>query len=143
MVFSLFRAIGNTRNQQSDERQEAAMVHQHSHKLLCISIEEAKSLDKYKQKVGQVIAAEQLMREGAEVHADKNIKFLLTSTDNKRYERRVKAEELIEKDTNPDVKKHLLLLYSAAANLLSSLNFTTKDVYDTTRGNRRATLTQY
>ena len=119
------------------------MVHQHSHKLLCISIEEAKSLDKYKQKVGQVIAAEQLMREGAEVHADKNIKFLLTSTDNKRYERRVKAEELIEKDTNPDVKKHLLLLYSAAANLLSSLNFTTKDVYDTTRGNRRATLTQY
>lgn len=103
----------------------------------------SKPLGKYKQKIGQVIAAEQLMKEGAEVHAGKNVKFLLTSADNKHYERRVKAEELIEKDTNPDIKKYLLLLYASAANILSPLNFTTKDIYDTIRGHRRTTLSQY
>ena len=102
----------------------------------------SKPLDKYKQRVGQVIAAEQLLREGAEVHAGKNIKFLLTSADNKRYERRVKAEELIEKDTNPDIKKYLLLLYASAANILSPLSYTVKDVYDNTRGYQQTALIQ-
>jgi DNA polymerase elongation subunit (family B) len=102
----------------------------------------SKPLDKYKQRVGQVIAAEQLVREGAEVHAGKNIKFLLTSSDKKRYERRVKAEELIEKNTNPDIKKYLLLLYASAANILSPLRYAVKDVYDSARGYQQTTLTQ-
>jgi DNA polymerase-2 len=103
----------------------------------------SKPLERYKQKVSQVIAAEQLMKEGAEIHAGKNIKFLLTSTGNKHYERRVRAEELIEKDTNPDIKKYLLLLYAAAANLLSPLDFTEQEIYETTKGYQRTTLTQY
>jgi len=89
---------------------------------------------KYRQRVSQVIAAEQLAEQGAEVHAGKNVKFLFTSASNKRYERRVKAEELIERETSPDVKKYLLLLYSAAANILSPLGYTTEQIYDTIRG---------
>jgi DNA polymerase elongation subunit (family B) len=94
----------------------------------------SKRPEKYKQRVSQVIAAEQLIKEGAEVHAGKNIRFLLTSTENKHCERRVKAEELIEKGTNPDIKRYLLLLYSSAANILSPLKYSTNDVYDAVRG---------
>jgi len=88
----------------------------------------------YKQRVSQVIAAEQLMKEGVEVSAGKNVRFLFTSAENKRYERRVAAEELIEENTNSDVKKYLLLLYSAAANMLSPFGYSVKTVYDEIRG---------
>ena len=54
----------------------------------------------YKQHVSQVIAAEQLMKEGAEVHAGKNVKFLFTDSNNKRFERRVKAEQLLDKEVS-------------------------------------------
>lgn len=98
---------------------------------------------KYKQRVSQVIAAEQLMKEGAEVHAGKNVRFLFTSAQNKRYERRVRAEELVEKETNPDVKKYLFLLYTAAANIVSPLGYTTKQVYDAVRGYHHTKLTSF
>jgi len=88
----------------------------------------------YKQKVSQVIAAEQLQKEGLEISAGKNVRFLFTSAENKRYERRVKAEELIEENTNSDIRKYLLLLYEAAANLLSFLGYSAKDIYDSIRG---------
>jgi len=97
----------------------------------------------YKQKVSQVIAAEQLMKEGAEVHAGKNIRFLFTNAGAKRYERRVKAEELIEKNVSPDTKKYLLLLYAAAASLLSPLGYSTKEIYDSVRGYYRKSLAEY
>jgi len=97
----------------------------------------------YKQKVSQVIAAEQLMKEGAEVNAGKNIRFLFTDAEDKRYERRVKAEELIEKSASPDIKKYLLLLYAAAASLLSPLGYSTKEVYDAVRGYNHKSLTEY
>jgi DNA polymerase elongation subunit (family B) len=97
----------------------------------------------YKQKVSQVIAAEQLMKEGAEVHAGKNIRFLFTDAEDKRYERRVKAEELIEKSASPDVKKYLLLLYAAAASLLSPLGYSIKEIYDSVRGYRYKSLAEY
>jgi DNA polymerase elongation subunit (family B) len=45
----------------------------------------------YKQHVSQVIAAEQLMKEGAEVNAGKNLHFVFTDSTNKRFERRVKG----------------------------------------------------
>jgi len=87
---------------------------------------------KYKQRVSQVIAAEQLMKEGAEIHAGKNIN-----------ERRVKAEQLIENDVNPDVRKYLLLLYASAASLLSFSGYTAKTLYDTIRGYNRKRITDY
>jgi hypothetical protein len=52
-------------------------------------------------------------------------------------------EELIEKNTNPDIKKYLLLLYASAANILSPLNPTMKNVYDEVRGYQRTILNDY
>ena len=100
----------------------------------------SKDIRNYRQRVSQVIAAEQLMKEGVEVSAGKNVRFLFTSAENKRYERRVTAEELIEKSTSSDVKKYLLLLYSAAANLLSPFGYASKDIYDSVRGYRSMRL---
>jgi DNA polymerase elongation subunit (family B) len=98
---------------------------------------------KYKQRVSQVIAAEQLMKEGAEIHAGKNIRFLFTNAEDKRHERRVIAEQLIEKNANPDAKKYLLLLYAAAASLLSPAGYTPKGVYDAVRGHLQEKLGLY
>jgi len=103
----------------------------------------SKNIEEYKQKVSQVIAAEQLLEEGVEVSAGKNVSFLFTSAENERYERRVKAEELIEEGTNSDVKKYLLLLYSAASNLLSPFGYSTQDIYYLVRGFRRMKLTNF
>jgi DNA polymerase I len=94
----------------------------------------SKDLGNYRQRVSQVIAGEQLVKEGFEVSAGKSVRFLFTSAENKRYTRRVKARELIEKETNPDVKKYLLLLYSAASNILSPFGYSPKKVYDYVRG---------
>ena len=100
----------------------------------------SKDLENYTQKVSQVIAGEQLRKEGFEVSAGKSVKFLFTSAKNKRYRRRVKAKELIEEATNPDLNKYLLLLYSAASNILSPLGYTPKRVYDHVRGFQYAKL---
>ena len=94
----------------------------------------------YKQKISQVIAAEQLMKEGVDITAGKNVRFLFTSTENKRYERRVKAEELIGENTTSDMKKYLLLLYAAAANLLSTFGYSTKTVHEIVRGYKHTEL---
>ncbi len=103
----------------------------------------SKNPKKYKQKVSQVIAAEQLMREGAEVHAGGNIRFLFTDAENKRHARRVKAEQLIEKGVNPDTQKYLLLLYSAASSILSFAGYTPAAVYDAVHGHNRKSLIDY
>ncbi|MCW3985341.1 MAG: hypothetical protein NWE91_02890 [Candidatus Bathyarchaeota archaeon] len=103
----------------------------------------SKNLEDYTQKVSQVIAAEQLLKEGVEVSAGKSVKFLFTSAKSKRYERRVRAEELIEENTNSDVKKYLLLLYSAASNILSPFGYSAKDIYDSVRGYQCTKLTSY
>jgi DNA polymerase elongation subunit (family B) len=95
---------------------------------------------RYKQLISQVIAAKQLMNEGVEVAAGKNVKFLFTSAGNKRYERRVIAEELIEESTDPDTKKYLLLLYASAANMLSPFGYTIKTVHDQVRGQQQIIL---
>jgi DNA polymerase-2 len=89
---------------------------------------------RYKQRINHVITAEQLIKEGAEVHAGKNIKFLFTDAKNKKCTRRVKAEQLIEKGVNPDLKKYLLLLYASAAGLLSFAGFTAEKVYESVHG---------
>ena len=88
----------------------------------------SKDPKRYRQKVSQVIAAEQLMKEGAEISAGQNLRFVFTSANNRRYERRVLAEQLIDANTNSDFQKYLSLLYSAAASLLSPFGYTTRDV---------------
>ena len=98
---------------------------------------------RYKQRISQVIAAEQLMKEGAEVHAGKNIRFLFTNAKDKRHERRVKAEQLIENGINPDVKKYLHLLYTSAANILSFSGYTVKSVYDSIQGYETKRITDF
>jgi DNA polymerase elongation subunit (family B) len=98
---------------------------------------------RYKQHVSQVIAAEQLMKEGAEIHAGNSVRFLFTHAEDKRHERRVKAAQLIEKGINPDTRKYLLLLYASAANLLSFQGFTAKSIYDALRGQAQKNLLGY
>jgi len=96
----------------------------------------------YKQQVSQVIAAKQLSKQGVEVHAGNSIQFLFTNAEHKRYERRVKAMQLIEKGVNPDAKKYLLLLYASTANLLSFAGYTTKEVYDAVKGQQQKNLNE-
>ena len=103
----------------------------------------SKSPSRYRQHVSQVIAAEQLMKEGAEVHAGNNVRFLFTHAKDKRHDRRVRAAQLIEKGTNPDAKKYLLLLYASAANLLSFAGYTTKSVFDAINGDKQEKLMGY
>jgi hypothetical protein len=69
------------------------------------------------QHVSQVIAAEQLIKEGSEVHAGNSVHFVFTDSTNRRFDRRVKAEQLLEKGVNPDERKYLQLLYTSAASL--------------------------
>jgi DNA polymerase elongation subunit (family B) len=100
----------------------------------------SKDLENYTQKVSQVIAGEQLKKEGFEISAGKSVKFLFTSAKNKRYRRRVKAKELIEEETNPDHRKYLLLLYSSASNILSPFGYSPKSFYEYIRGYQQPRL---
>ena len=110
---------------------------------LIITKHMSKHPKRYKQHVSQVIAAEQLMKEGADIHSGNSVLFLFTHADDKRHDRRVKAAQLIEKGINPDTKKYLLLLYSSAANLLSFQGCTTKSVYDYIRGQNQESLNNF
>jgi DNA polymerase I len=97
----------------------------------------------YRQHVSQVIAAEQLIKAGTQVHAGNSVKFVFTHSEDKRHERRVKAAQLIDEDTNADCKKYLFLLYASAANLLSFAGYTTKSVYETVTGQDQMELLGY
>jgi len=107
---------------------------------LIITKHMSKQANNYKQHVSQVIAAQQLCKQGVEIHAGNSVQFLFTNAEHKRYERRVKAMQLIEKDANLDTKKYLLLLYAASANLLSFSGYNTKKVYDAVKGEHQKTL---
>ncbi len=96
----------------------------------------SKDLEDYTQKVSQMIAGEQLKKEGFVVSAGKSVKFLFTSAKNKRYRRRVKAKELIEESTNPDVRKYLLLLYSSASNILTPFGYSSEMIHNHLEGHR-------
>ncbi len=99
--------------------------------------------EQYKQHVSQVIAAEQLIKEGAQVHAGNKVKFLFTHAEDKRHERRVKAAELLEQDTNPVTKRYLTMLYESAANLLSFQGYTRELVYSAVAGKKRGILNTF
>ena len=110
---------------------------------LIVSKHLSKNPKHYTQHVSQVIAAEQLIKEGSEVHAGNNVKFVFTHSEDKRHERRVKAAQLIEEGTNPDAKRYLLLLYASAANLLSFAGYTNQSVYETVSGQNQNNLLDY
>jgi DNA polymerase-2 len=103
----------------------------------------SRATSKYKQHVSQVIAAEQLIREGAQVPAGTNVSFIFTDAANKRFDRRVRAEQLIEHGINPDVKRYLLLLYDSAVNLLGFTGYTAESVYDAVIGYKGKNLTDF
>lgn len=110
---------------------------------LIISKHLSYSPSNYKQHVSQLIAAEQLMKKDVEVHAGNSVKFIFTDEKNKHFERRVRAEQLIDKNVQPDVRKYLRLLYSSAANLLSFENFNSTSVYEAIMGYENKTLSDY
>ncbi len=97
----------------------------------------------YKQHVSQLIAAEQLISAGAEIHAGNNVTFMLTNLNSKRCHRRVKAAPLVETGVNADVRAYLLLLYGAAASLLSFKGYTAKSVCDAVSGDSCTDLTRF
>jgi DNA polymerase, archaea type len=103
----------------------------------------SKEPGKYRQHVSQLIAAEQLIKEGSKMNAGNNVSFLFTDNENRRHERRVKAEPLLEKGVHADTKKYLSLLYASAANLLSFSGYTEKTVRDVIRGYDYKTLDNY
>lgn len=83
------------------------------------------------------------MKEGNEVHAGKNAHFVFTDSNNKRFERRVRAEQLLDKGVNPDERKYLQLLYASAASLLSFSKYSAKTVYDSIQGFESKDLSSY
>jgi DNA polymerase elongation subunit (family B) len=97
----------------------------------------------YRQQVSQVIAARQLEKEGVDIHAGNNIRFVFTCSENKYDDRRVKAEQLIERGVNADEKKYLRLLYDSVVNLLGFKGYTIKTVFDAVNGNSTTNLTRF
>ncbi|NLF88359.1 hypothetical protein GX563_05990 [Candidatus Bathyarchaeota archaeon] len=107
---------------------------------LMISKHMSKEPRRYRQQVSQVIVAQQLARHGLEVQAGTHTEFVFTNAAHRCYDLRVKASQLIEKGTNPDTRKYLMLLYSSAANLLSFAGYTPQSVYDAVRGQQQRSL---
>ena len=103
----------------------------------------SKKPERYRQNVSQVIAARQLIKEGDEVHAGGNVKFVFTSAENKRYDRRVRAKQLIDESTIPDTKKYLQILYDSSANLLSFAGYTAKSIFEAVSGQDQKNLASY
>jgi DNA polymerase, archaea type len=110
---------------------------------LIVSKHLSKNPRHYKQHVSQVIAAEQLIKEGSEVHAGNSVKFVFTHSEDRRCKRRVKAAQLIEERINPDCNKYLFLLYSSAANLLSFAGYTTESIHEAIAGQNQRNLPSY
>jgi DNA polymerase, archaea type len=151
-MINIFSAANNSREFMQKIPQALKIVKAYRQKLLNseVPIEDlivSKRLSKnpmhYKQHVSQVIAAEQLIKEGSEVHAGNSVKFVFTHSEDKRHERRVQAAQLLEEGTNPDVKRYLSLLYASAANLLSFEGYTTQSVYEAVVGKNQNNLLKY
>ena len=84
----------------------------------------------YMHDVYQAIAAKQLLAAGVDISAGQVIRYLITDAENRRANRRVRAAELIDRNTNYDVKKYLELLFGAAANMLSPFGYTAENIRD-------------
>jgi hypothetical protein len=95
------------------------------------------------QHVSQVIAAEQLIKEGSEVHAGNSVHFVFTDSTNRRFDRRVKAEQLLEKGVNPDEEIPATSVHFSCEPILSFSNYSAKTVYDSIRGYEDKNLSNY
>jgi DNA polymerase elongation subunit (family B) len=142
-MINVFSAANNSREFMQKIPQALDVVKAYRQKLLngevpiedlIISKRLSKNPKHYRQHISQVIAAEQLIKEGSEVHAGNSVHFVFTDSGNKKFERRVRAKQLLDKGVNPDERKYLQLLYDSAANLLSFSKYSTKIVYDSIRG---------
>jgi DNA polymerase-2 len=103
----------------------------------------SKKPESYRQNVSQVIAARQLIKEGRQVHAGDSVNFIYTNSKNKRHERRVRAQHLIEEKTNLDVAKYLQLLYDSSANLLSFAGYTSELIFELINRQKQKPLQNY
>ena len=151
-MINVFSTANNSREFMQKIPQALDVLKAYRQKLLNgeVSIEDlviVKHLSKnpkhYKQHASQVIAAEQLIKVGSEVHAGNNVKFVLTHSDHKHHERRVKVAELIDNGVEPDTKKYLMLLYSSAANMLSFNGYTTASIREAVRKQNQMNLLGY
>jgi DNA polymerase elongation subunit (family B) len=100
----------------------------------------SKQSKNYRQQVSQAIAAQQLIKQGIEVHAGNNVRFLFTNAEHEHRERRVKALQLIEKNVAPDTKKYLLMLYASGGYLLSFAGYTPQKIYDAVKNQQQLNL---
>jgi len=103
----------------------------------------SKKPERYRQNVSQVIAARQLIKQGDEVHAGGNVRFVFTSAENKHYDHRVRAQQLIDETTIPDTGKYLKILYDSSANLLSFAGYTAKSIFNEIIDKKSVELTNY
>lgn len=71
------------------------------------------------------------------------MQFVFTSAENKRHDRRVRAQQLIDDTTSPDKRKYLKILYDLSANLLSFAGYTGKSVYEAVVGQNQNYLLGY
>jgi DNA polymerase elongation subunit (family B) len=110
---------------------------------LVVSKRLSKDSEAYHAYVSQRIAAKQLRRAGIEAPAGRTVRFIYTDVANRRYERRVRAEALIETGTNADVKKYVLLLYSAAFDILNPFGYSVEKIRDIVTGYRRTELSRF
>ncbi len=95
----------------------------------------------YSHDIFQAIAAKQLLSAGVDISAGQIIRYLITDAENKKPNRRVRAAELIDENTNYDLKKYIELLFSAAANILSPFGYKIETVKDLVLyGDRQAIL---
>ena len=86
--------------------------------------------DRYTHDVFQAIAAKQLMRKGIEVSGGQTVRYLITDSENRRADKRVKAAELINAETRFDVEKYVDMLILAGANILSPFGYTEEALKD-------------
>jgi DNA polymerase elongation subunit (family B) len=91
----------------------------------------------YAHNIFQAIAAMQLVRAGLDISAGQAIRFLITDACSDKPDGRVKVAELIENNTNYDVKKYMELLLEAGANILRPFGYSFQKLYDIVIANQK------
>jgi len=88
----------------------------------------SKHPSEYTHSVLNLIAAKQLMLEGAEVSAGQTLQYLITRYQSKGTSGRIQATPFLEKDVQYDSLKYLELLLSSAVNILSPFDYSIRDL---------------
>jgi len=96
--------------------------------------------DRYTHDVFQAIAAKQLLKEGIEVSGGQTVRYLITDAENRRSSKRVKVAELIDTETQYDVRKYVAMLILAGANILSPFGYNEEGLKDEIRYGEKQTV---